>query len=249
MHGDWNIVAGGMFDDVWDDKVHIIPNIPFDLIPRGWYMDRSYDHGQSAPFSVGWWAESNGEPLVHNGREYGAKRGDVFRIAEWYGVQFDGEGVVKANEGLNILATEIAQGVVERESKWGIRNRVQPGPADTQIYNTDASGGKSVADDMVKHGVRWTRADKGPGSRKQGWQQVRKYLKHGKNPMREEPGLFIFERCDQTVRTVPVLPRDDKDLDDVNTAAEDHIGDELRYRLRNKRRMVEIGAPRLVALG
>jgi len=249
LHGDWNIVAGGMFDDVWDDNVHIIPNIPFDNIPTGWYMDRSYDHGQSAPFSVGWWVESNGEPLLHGGKEYGTKRGDVFRIAEWYGVRFDSKGEVLPNEGLNLLATEIAQGIVDREERWGIRGRVQPGPADTQIYNTDSSGGKSVADDMAKHGVVWTRADKGPGSRIQGWQQVRKYLKHGKNPMREEPGIFFFERCDQTVRTVPVLPRDDKILDDVNSAAEDHIGDEMRYRLRKKRRTVEIGAPRLVAVG
>ena len=50
---------------------------------------------------------------------------------------------------------------------------------------------------------------------------------------REDPGLFIFKgRCEQFKRTVPVLPRDEKDLDDVDTDAEDHISDEARYVIR-----------------
>jgi hypothetical protein len=50
---------------------------------------------------------------------------------------------------------------------------------------------------------------------------------------RESPGLFISERCADTLRTLPVLPRDQKDPDDVDTEAEDHIGDEIRYRCRH----------------
>lgn len=37
------------------------------------------------------------------------------------------------------------------------------------------------------------------------------------------------------------MPRDDKDLDDVNTEAEDHIGDAIRYRVRKKLRGVKQG--------
>ena len=51
-----------------------------------------------------------------------------------------------------------------------------------------------------------------------------------KQPM-ENPGIFIFENCTQWVRTVPVLPRDSKDMEDVDTNAEDHIADETRYRV------------------
>jgi hypothetical protein len=47
----------------------------------------------------------------------------------------------------------------------------------------------------------------------------------------EAAGLFVFNTCDQFARTVPVLPRDEKDLDDVDTEAEDHIADEVRYRI------------------
>ena len=51
---------------------------------------------------------------------------------------------------------------------------------------------------------------------------------------REAPGLFVMEHCDQFTRTVPSLPRDEKDMDDVDTDAEDHIGDETRYRVRSR---------------
>jgi hypothetical protein len=49
---------------------------------------------------------------------------------------------------------------------------------------------------------------------------------------RELPGLFVMDHCEQFLRTVPSLPRSEKDPDDVDTDAEDHIGDEARYRVR-----------------
>jgi len=46
----------------------------------------------------------------------------------------------------------------------------------------------------------------------------------------------VFHTCRQFIRTVPVLPRDEIDMDDVDTAAEDHVGDETPYRLLSKER-------------
>jgi hypothetical protein len=242
LYGDWNIVAGGMFDDLWNPRVHVLPRFPFALIPESWRLDRSYDHGQSAPFSVGWWAESSGERFAYNGRAYGPIRGDLIRIAEWYG--WNG----RANEGVTMAARDIAIGIKERERDWGLRgatgSRVRPGPADTNIFD-EYEPTRSVAGDMQREGVRWEPADKGPGSRKQGWEQIRKMLRAAlpvEGGTRENPGLFVLDRCEQFTRTVPVLPRDvDKDPDDVDTEAEDHIGDETRYRTRRKRRDIAVG--------
>lgn len=234
-YGDWNIVAGGMFDDVWDPSIHVLSNFPPSKIPRAWRITRSYDHGQSAPFSVGWWAESNGEPFVYEGRVYGPIRGDVIRIAEWYGCDPNEE-----NTGIRMLAGDIAEGILDREEDYGIKGRVRIGPADTQIFD-EYEPNKSVAGDMKKRGVRWDKADKGPGSRKQGWEQIRTLLKRAAAGPREEPGLFVLERCRDFQRTVPVLPRDEKDMDDVDSDSEDHIGDETRYRLRHKERAVYSG--------
>ncbi len=49
---------------------------------------------------------------------------------------------------------------------------------------------------------------------------------------REKPGLFIFDNCRAFIEQIPVLPRDEEDMDDVNTEAEDHVADESRYLVR-----------------
>lgn len=236
VDGSWEGVDGGMFDDVWDMRVHIVPTFPH--IPKGWRIDRSFDHGSARPFAIGIWAESNGEPLLYNGKLYGEVKGDTFRIHEWYG--WNGQ----ANVGVKMQAGDIAEGLLARIDEWGLVGRVHPGPADTAIFD-DYEPTRSVAGDMARKGIEWERADKGPGSRKQGWLQIRKYLTQALPPPggipREHPGLFISDCCSQFIRTIPVLPRDTRDLDDVDTNVEDHIGDETRYRLRRKKREFKHG--------
>lgn len=227
-HGIWDIVAGGMFDDLWRRDVHVIE--PFE-IPISWYVDRSFDWGSSKPFSVGFWAESDGT-TAPNGRTY--PRGTLFRISEWYG--WSG----RPNEGCKMLSDEIASGIVEREADLKLARglKVNPGPADSSIFDTE--DGPSIADKMAEQGVRWEPADKSPGSRKNGWERLRLMLKAALSFPMEEPGLFVFNTCtDGFIRTVPVLPRDKVKTDDVDTKAEDHTGDEVRYRVmaRKSRRI------------
>ena len=218
--GSWDIVAGGMFDDVWREEVH--PLEPFD-IPASWTIDRSFDWGSARPFSVGFWAESDGtEATLRDGTKRQFPRGTLFRIGEIYG--WNGQ----ANEGCRKLAVEVARDIVafQKDVPWG--HRVQPGPADNSVF--DAENGVCIADDMAKLGVRWERSDKSPGSRRTGWEALRKRLKAGLQHPMEDPGLFVFNNCRHFMRTVPTLPRDSKKLDDVDTDAEDHVGDEVRYR-------------------
>jgi hypothetical protein len=234
MQGTWDITSGGMFDDLWQSDTHIVPWFPASMIPKSWRIDRAFDWGSSKPFSLGWWLQSSGEPIVVNGRRIGAVRGDLIRWQEWYG------WCNVENEGLKMLAKDVAIGIRDREDDLGIAGRVQPGPADASIF--DEENGNNIAKDMAAQGIRFLAADKSPGSRKQGWEQVRKYLGGALLPPsggpREHPGLFTTDQCHQFLRTFPSLPRDDKDLDDVNTDAEDHNADETRYRVRNKTRTV-----------
>lgn len=229
IEGSWDITAGGMFDDLWRSEIHVVQTPPFYLWPKRWKVDRTFDWGSSKPFAVLWWAESNGEPFEWMGRQYGKIRGDLYSIAEWYG--WNGT----RNEGLRMLASDVADGIKDRQEDWGIQARVRPGPADSAIY--DKENGNCIAEDMLRKGVAWTPVVKGPGSRKQGWEQVRKMLK-GATPLlnqpREVPGLFFCNNCTQLLETFPPLPRDDKDLDDVDTDSEDHLGDAVRYRVRKK---------------
>ena len=252
LHGSWDIVSGGMFDDVWDPKYNIVK--PF-RVPDNWRIMRSFDWGASKPFSVGWWAISNGEDVqLQDGNWRSTIRGDVFRVREWYGCKPN-----RANEGLNMLASEIAEGIVKKELEWGWRERgtnwcrVKSGVADSQIFvaengnciNTDMKVKVRLDDGNKYPGITWIPADKRPGSRVTGWTQMRQMMKNaGPNKKvdengdvvaifpREKAALFVFTTCSAFIDTVPVLPRDDKNTDDVNTEAEDHIADESRYLIR-----------------
>ena len=231
LWGDWDITSGGMFDDVWSTEQNIVEDF---AIPNTWRIFRSFDWGSSAPFSVGWWAESDGSDVrLSNGQYKSTVKGDLFRIGEWYG--WSGA----ANKGLRMLATQIAKGIVERELNMGYHGRVQPGPADNSI--NDVENGNCIALDMARKvningriydGVTFTRSNKSAGSRKNGWERMRiaMFNAHSDNGPREAAGLFVFRSCqDGFIRTVPTIPRDPKDLDDVDTNAEDHAADEARY--------------------
>ena len=251
LEGSWDIIAGGMFDDVWNVKYNVITRF---MVPDSWRIDRSFDWGSSSPFSVCWWAESDGTDLRYNdGSIHSTVRGDLFLIKEWYG--WNGE----PNKGLKMLAVDIAKGIVEREMQWGFRTddpdlplRVKPGPADSSIYDTE--NGVCIGTDMAKavridnlmhKGVYWTRADKRPGSRKTGWEAIRKMMNAAhphENRPRENPGFFVVgEECPQFLRTVLSLARLEKDMDDIDTRAEDHIADTTRYRVRASGVIVGMG--------
>lgn len=218
-----------MFDDLWNARVHVVPNIPTRLIPGGWRITRSYDHGQAHPFACLWWAESNGEAIEYNGKRYGGIRGDLFIIAEWYGS--NGED----NVGVRLAASSIAMGIRDRQRDYGIDHRTSPGPADTEIYNRDSNRlGRSPADDMESAGVLWERADKSPGSRRRGFEMIRSYLKDATphpDGTRDRPGLFVFERCKWWIQLVPTAPKSERDQDDIPDKYPDHLCDATRYRV------------------
>ena len=45
----------------------------------------------------------------------------------------------------------------------------------------------------------------------------------------EQPGIRVFRTCKNLIRTLSSLPTDDKNPEDVDTNAEDHAYDALRY--------------------
>lgn len=225
--GDWDISSGGILEDAWSRDVHVLT--PF-RIPETWRVDRAFDWGSSAPYSCGWFAESDGVTPIKlpDGSEKHYPRGTVFLIAELYG--WNGT----PNVGVRETNETIAKRIVEVEA--GLRGRlitkghhIYDGPADASIF--DVVNGDSYADEMGRNGVTWVPSYKGKGSRVQGWERLRAMLLAAKRGDREVPGFYVFENCRNWIRTVPVLPRDDKNPDDVDTEAEDHSGDMTRYRL------------------
>lgn len=230
--GDWEIPSGGFLDDIWSPRHHVIA--PFEP-PRSWRCDRSFDWGSSRPFAVLWVCESDGTPAtLADGSQRTFPRGSIFLISEWYG--WNG----KPNEGLRMMNTEIARGVRERD--MALKRVVHPGPADNSI--NDVVNGTSIADEMARapNYIRWTKSDKNPGSRKNGWDIMRKLLKNAVDNPLEYPGLYIFDTCRNTIRTLPGLPRHDTIDGDIDSESEDHAADALRYRISAKKNTVTVHA-------
>lgn len=226
LGGDWNIVAGGAFDDVWNSEVHVVPRFK---VPSSWPVDRAFDWGSTHPFSVGWWAEANGEEVIlPNGEKFAPVAGSLIQVHEWYGTEDIG-----TNTGLKMSAPDIARGVLEREKYlldggW-IAERPEPGPADNQIANVRERDVDTIKKKMEDLDVIWTDSDKTQGSRSNGFQLFRDRLAAAVTG--DGVGIYFMDHCRASLALLPTLPRDDKKLDDVDTDAEDHTWDMTRYRV------------------
>lgn len=228
--GSWDITSGGAIGDLWDRSIHVIPRFE---IPSSWYIDRTFDWGSSHPFAVCWWAETNGEEveiLMPDGskRIFAPPAGSLVQFYEWYGTEEIG-----TNKGLQMPASEIAKGIVQIEDNL-VRNGYitrypNAGAADNQIWNRTNSDNDSIAIVMSNHYVEWERSDKSAGSRKNGLELLRNRLYNAK-VNNEEPHIYFMDNCVASIATLPVLPRDEKNIDDVDTKSEDHVYDAVRYR-------------------
>lgn len=212
LEGLWDAVDGAFFSE-WDPDRHVLRGADLE-IPSWWPRFRSFDWGSAKPFSCGWYA-------VSDGSKDWAARGAIIRYDEWYGCQErveSGKRVMIPNTGLKMTAGNVGLGIKSRETQ-----PVAYGVADPSIFITN--GGPSIAELMASAACYWIRAD---NSRKAGWAQVRQRL----GP--DRPMLLVHERCEAFLRTVPYLQHDDKDLEDLDTDAEDHVADEVRYAVMSR---------------
>lgn len=224
LFGDWDIDVGGALEGVWDTNKQKVPRFK---VPKAWRVQRSFDWGSTHPFSVGFWARSNGEDVeLPNGETINLPAGSLVRCYEWYGTADIG-----TNKGLKTSARNIARGIKERAQRlvdldW-LPAHPSPGPADGQIFSVNETESLSIAALMLEEGIEWYAADKRSGSRKNGLQLVRDALEN--SITRAGPGLYFMDNCEAALQTLPILPRDELDPDDVDTTAEDHVYDEVRY--------------------
>jgi hypothetical protein len=242
LEGDWDAIEGAFFD-CWSTEKHVVA--PF-AIPRHWLRFRSMDWGSAAPFSVGWWAvasedtrlassgilnasgrdrtnvdeidgrKSGQPPRGHERSGVTIPRGCLVRYREWYGT------------GAKLTAEQVAAGIVERET-YTDENRedVSYGVLDPSAFAED--GGPSIAERMARSGAVFRPADNKRVSQRGamgGWDQVRQRLvgDNDGNPM-----MVFFSTCRDSIRTIPVLQHDPDRPEDLDTDAEDHAADDVRY--------------------
>ena len=101
------------------------------------------------------------------------------------------------------------------------------GVLDSSTWAKRGDIGPSIAETMIQVGCRWRPSDRSPKSRISGKLEVHKRLSI--NSDTKEPGLRIFSTCRNLIRTLGTLPIDSNNPEDVDTKAEDHAYDALRY--------------------
>lgn len=209
LYGNWDSFSGQVFsewkNDVshYDDRIstHVIN--PF-IIPETWKIYRGFDWGYARPFSVGWYA------VDHDRR--------IYRIKELYGC------TGAPNAGVKWEPEKLAAHIKKiEEEDVNLKGRHITGIADPAIFADDRGAGTSVAALMEKQRVYF---EKGNHDRLAGKMQVHNRLKFDE---RGVPMLYIFSSCKHFIRTVPALCYSEINVEDIDTSAEDHIYDELRY--------------------
>jgi hypothetical protein len=230
LEGDWDIVVGGAFDDCWDTNVHVLDRFP---IPTSWRIVRAMDWGSAHPFSIGWFAVSNGEEFEHNGIKMHFPARTSIQIGELYGARLLNGSLYGHNQGSKLDSESVAQKVIQyeeylKDEGW-VQTTPRPGPADRQIYGSGDQKNASIASRMSDLGVKWVMAKQGKDTRINGYQLVRQALRNALD--KKQGGLFFIRNCQATIQTVPYLPRDEKNPDDVDTKAEDHAYDMIKYLL------------------
>lgn len=210
LDGDWNVFDGAFFAELRlspkpladATMTHVVE--PFE-IPYSWRIYRSFDWGYSKPSACLWWA------VDYDGRAY--------LVDELYTCAARG-GTMIPDTGLKWSSDQVFAEIHRRESER-FPGRQITGVADPAIWAEN--GGEPIVAAADRHQVYFDRADH---TRIAGWMQVRRRLQFGDDG---RPMLYIFSTCKNTLRTLPILQYSARDPEDLDTTAEDHIADALRY--------------------
>jgi len=112
---------------------------------------------------------------------------------------------------------------------------VQHATLDSSCWNKTGLG-PSIAETMIRRGVRWIPADR---NRMAGKIEIHRRLAcddYG------NPRVRIFSTCNNLIRTMPTLPLSKTNPEDVDTKADDHAYDALRYMMMS-RTLINVHSP------
>ena len=209
LYGSWDSFSGQVFRE-WQDNpshyadarhTHVVA--PFE-IPASWRIWRGFDFGYARPFAVGWFAAD--------------ERGRIVMIREYYGTNGT------PNVGAKMHPCQIAQMIRAIESEDpNLRGRQILSVADPSIF--DESRGESVAAMMAAapNFITFAPAD---NTRIAGKMQLHYRLAEDDRGI---PRFQVFSTCTHTRRTLPALVYDARNVEDVDSACEDHLYDMIRY--------------------
>ncbi len=207
--GSWTTFAGQVFLE-WNADRHIIA--PF-AIPAEWARVAGIDYGYAAPWSVQWIAQDPDRRVY------------VYR--ELHDTQ-----VLEAEQARRILAAEgnLVGGRIARTRNEKVTRYLDP-----SCWAQRHDVANSIANIYTLNGAVCARAN---NDRVAGWTRVHSFLGEGPACVLHRqmgwvtcPMLHVFNHCTNLIRTLPDLPADKDNPEDVDTDADDHDADALRYGL------------------
>ncbi len=123
----------------------------------------------------------------------------------------------------------LGQSITEREQE---EYRSVPGVLDTAAWARTGYTGPTIGEVLIKAGHKLRRADK---NRIAGKVQIHEYLKQATTESR--PRLQIFNTCPNLIKELQNIPLSKTNPEDVDTHAQDHAYDALRYLIMSRPRM------------
>jgi hypothetical protein len=211
LRGDWDILEGAYFDE-WSESVHTRPAEP---VPGWWRFFGGLDYGQSAPFCF----------LLCAADE----RGNVTVLDETYGARLH-----PSEQAHRIHLVMKRNGVDARKCQiWADPSIFPPKSPEARR----ARPGRYIAEDYWEAGLCPVPAN---NDRLNGWARLREYLHstaaQAHHPPDDRAGTFTVFRgkCPHLTRTLATIRRDPRDPEDVDTNADDHAADALRYALMSR---------------
>ena len=142
----------------------------------------------------------------------------------WFAIDYDNNiWIYRELYVTKNTADQFARKVLELEHG----EYINYGVLDASTWAKRGEVGPSIAETMIQNGCRWRPSDRSPKSRINGKLEVHK--RFTLNPDTKEPGLMILSNCRNLIRTLSTLPVDSNNPEDVDTKAEDHAYDALRY--------------------
>ena len=130
-----------------------------------------------------------------------------------------------------VTATDLADMILEAEVNDGT---IRYGVLDSSLWHKRGDTGPSLAEQMNMKGCRWRPSDRSRGSRVAGKNEIHRRLQVDDHT--EESRLVFFSTCTNTIAQIPIIPLDKRNPEDVDTNAEDHLYDALRYGIMTRPR-------------
>ncbi|QIN94331.1 terminase [Arthrobacter phage Abba] len=206
--GDWDVLEGVRFPD-FSRQVHVIEPEELPIPVAGYPRAVGIDYGSSAPFAALWGAKLADDLIV------------VYRELYKPGLTPRQQAeLIRDSEAPDERRPDRPIPLVLDPSMWA-RSMTQPGAKST---DPSVPPPGSIADSYRQVFGSYVR--KARNERVGGWALLDEQMR-----VREDgfPRLLIYSNCVNLIRTLPAMPRDSVNPDDVDTHSEDHAPDALRY--------------------